>query len=273
MRFSFLHRKEDKIDYLSLTFNDKLKKIGWFCLKWGGIILLVEIIMWILVDTLTQASFTEIAGVYFYTGIPAVFLIIGGCMGGLSRYNIPPKMRIVEPDDQSVTPENFQIRVRYDVKKVEKESIQIMVNDKAIPQKIDERESFLIIPKIFKTPPSKAVSLIISVVGRDIQGKEITDKIRVICDPESDEEDYQDYWQFKREDETYWGKEMVSAQKHAKRNLTAGKLISLAVMLFITNYLLTLIFKAVIIAIYVGVYSIFFFNTTPANIAAFFGFL
>ncbi|MCE7741320.1 MAG: hypothetical protein GOP50_02575 [Candidatus Heimdallarchaeota archaeon] len=119
-----------------------------------------------------------------------------------------------------------------------------------------EGEGFVGIPKIFKTPPSKAVSLIISVIGKDIRDKDIKDKIRVICDPESDEEDYLDYWEFKREDETYWGKEMVSAQKHAKRNLNAGKLISLAVILFLFNYLLSIIYELIIFAIYAGRYSI-----------------
>ncbi len=254
MRLSLRNKTPDTTDYLSLDFRDKLKRLGWFCLKWGGIILLIEIIIWLLVDTLTSLWFTEVAGVYFYTGIPAILLIIGGCMGGLSRYSDPPRMRIVEPEDQSVTPENFQIRVRYDEKRIVKETIQISVNDKPLPHKMVEGEGFVTIPKIFKTPPSKAVSLIISVIGKDTKNKDTKDKIRVICDPESDEEDYLDFWEFKREDETYWGKEMVSAQKHAKRNLTAGKLISLAVVMFLAGYLLSIIYEAIIYTIYLGVH-------------------
>ncbi|MHA1199327.1 MAG: hypothetical protein ACTSQF_08290 [Candidatus Heimdallarchaeaceae archaeon] len=257
MRFSFRSKKKDTTDYLSLTFKDKSRRVGWFCLKWGGIILLVEIIIWILVDTITQTWFTEVAGIYFFTGIPALLMLIGGCMGGLSRYNIPPVMRIIEPDDQAVTPENFQIRVRYDKKKIVKETIQVLVNNKPLPDKMVESDAGIVtIPKIFKTPPTKAVSLIISVIGKDIRDKDAKDKIRVICDPESDEDDYLDYWEFKREDETYWGKEMISAQKHAKRNLNAGKLIALAVILFLMNYLLSLIYERILIAIYAGRYSI-----------------
>ncbi len=256
MRFSLKSKKEDKTDYLSLTFKDKVKKIAWFCLKWGGGILLVEILIWVLVDTLTRSWFTEVAGIYFYTGIPAVLLIIGGCMGGLSRYNAPPKMRIIEPDDQAVTPENFQIRVRYDKNKVLSQTIEIHVNDKPIPHKIIDDSGIITIPKIFKIPPKKAASLIISVVGKNNQQKEIKDKIRVICDPESDEEDYLDYWEFKRDDETYWGKEMLSASKHAKRSLNSSKMIVLAVLLFIANYLFGIIYQAILFALYTGVYSI-----------------
>lgn len=250
MRFSLRTKKEDKTDYLSLTFKDKLKQVGMFCLKWGGIILLVEVVIWVLVDTLTDYLFTEVAGIYFYTGIPAVLLIVGGCMGGLSRYNEPPKMRIVEPEDQAVTPENFQIRVRFDDKKIVKETIEILVNNKPLPTKAIEGEGILTIPKIFKTPPTKAVSLVLSAIGKDIRGKEVKDKIRIICDPESDEEDYLDYWEFKREDETYWGKEMISAQKHAKRTLNSLKLIALAVLMFLAGYLFSLIYDAILVAIY-----------------------
>ena len=170
-------------------------------------------------------------------------------MGGLSRYNVPPIMRIIEPDDQAVTPKNFQIRVKYDEKKVVKETIDVFINEKLIPQKITEEVGIITIPKIFKTPPSKAVSLIISAVGKNEKGKEFRDKIRVICDPETDEEDYLDYWEFKRDDDTYWGKEMVSASKHAKRNLNALKMIALATMLFLANYLLSIIFKLIISAV------------------------
>jgi hypothetical protein len=250
MRFSLRKNKEDKTDYLSLTLKDKAKKVGFFCLKWGGIILLIEIVIWVLVDTLTNYFFTEEAGIFFYTGIPAVLLIIGGCMGGLSRYNDPPKMRIVEPEDQAVTPENFQIRVRFDERKVIKETIQILVNDKPLPNLTIEGEGYITIPKIFKTPPSKAVSLVLSVIGKDERGKDIKDKIRVICDPDSDEEDYLDFWEFKREDETYWGKELISAQKYAKRNLNAIKLIALAAVMLLAGYLFSLIYNAILVAIY-----------------------
>jgi hypothetical protein len=164
-------------------------------------------------------------------------------------------MRIIEPDDQAVTPENFQIRLRYDANKVEKETIQIMVNDKPLPQKKVEVEGgILSIPKIFKTPPTKAVSLIISATAQDKQGKDVKDKIRVICDPEADEEDYLEYWEFKKDDETYWGKEMVSAQKHAKRNLNALKLIALAVLLFAVSFLMSYIYSWILYAINAGVH-------------------
>lgn len=246
MRFSLRRKKEDPTDYLSLTFKEKAKKVGMFCLKWGGIILLVEVAIWVLVDLLTEFWFSEVIGLYFYTGIPAVFLIVGGCMGGLSRYNVPPKLRIIEPEDQAVTPENFQIRIRYDANRVIKETIEIFVNEKTIPHKFAEENGVITIPKVFKSPPSKAVSLILSTTGKDSQDKAVKDKIRIICDPESDEEDYLDYWEFKKEDDTYWGKEMISAQKHAKRNLNAVKLIALALVLILAGLLFSIIYRMII---------------------------
>ena len=252
MRFPF--RKSDKsdksgIDYLSLSLKEKLKLIGIFCLKWGGVILIVEVLIWILLDV-----FTDYIGIYFFGYslfyIPGALLIIGGCMGGLSRYNAPPSMRIIEPDDQAVTPDEFQIRVKYDENRVVPETIEILVNGKTIPVKKNLDNNIIQVPKVFKTPPTKAVSLVLEAQGRDINDKEVKDKIRVICDPESDEEDYLYYWEFKREDETYWGKEMISAAKHAKRNLNAIKLIALAVILVLLNYIVSVLFQAIVFYIF-----------------------
>ena len=75
--------------------------------------------------------------------------------------------------------------------------------------------------------------------------KEIKDKIRIICDPEADEEDYLEYWEFKREDQTYWGKELRSANRHAKRNLSALSLIILSAMLLLLNYLVSLLYPII----------------------------
>lgn len=269
MRFPFRKDKADKkeTDYLSLTIKEKMKLIALFCLKWGGVVIVIEILVWVLLEVTVGGFFFEtsvfvVMGGYFYSSeliafnggvifettllyLPAASLILGGCMGGLSRYNVPPKMRIIEPDDQAVTPSEFQIRIRYDEIRIDPETISVYVNDKAIPNKINKEKKIIYIPKVFKTPPKKAVSLIISAITHDVKGKEIKDKIRVICDPESDREDYLDYWEFKREDETFWGKEMIAANKHAKRNLTAVKLVILAVVLIGANYLLSIIVRAI----------------------------
>ena len=69
--------------------------------------------------------------------------------------------------------------------------------------------------------------------------KEVSDKIRIICDPESDEEDYIEYWEFKREDDTYWGKEMKAATSHARRNFVSLQFISLAIVLLAVNALVS----------------------------------
>ena len=160
-------------------------------------------------------------------------------MGGLSRYNAPPKMRIVEPDDQAVTPANFQVRVKYDPSDVNPTSIKIVINEKEIKGQFDETTSQLIVPKIFKSPPKKAVTMLIEVSAIRKSGKEISDKIRIICDPESDEEDYIEYWEFKREDDTYWGKEMKAAASHTRRNFVSLQFITLAIVLLAVNALVS----------------------------------
>lgn len=249
--FKRFKRKEKlvKLDILSLTRNEKIKIIAMFCLKWGGIILLPEIIIMILIE-----RYTDFLGNYFFGYqlflIPGILLIFGGCMGGLSRYNVPPKMRIVEPDDQAVTPSDFQIRVRYDSRFVNYKTMKIVVNDTVLPHKIDKEKSIATVPKVFKSPPKKAISILLEVRARDLSGGEITDKIRIICDPESDEEDYLEYWEFKREDDTYWGKEMIAASKHARRNLNAIKLIVLALALLAANYIVSVISQVILNAIY-----------------------
>ena len=241
--------KEVKLDILSLTRNEKIKLVGKFCLKWGLLILIPEIIIMILID-----QFTDFLGNYFFGYqlflIPGALLVIGGCMGGLSRYNLPPKMRIIEPDDQAVTPSEFQIRVRYDPRFVNHNTIQILVNDQVLLYKLSKEKSIAIVPKVFKTPPKKAISILLEVRAKDLEGKEIQDKIRIICDPESDEEDYLEYWEFKREDDTYWGKEMIAASKHSRRNLNAIKLIVLAFLLLAANYIVSVIYQAILTAIY-----------------------
>ena len=239
--------KKEKLDILSLTRNEKIKLVSLFCLKWGGIILIPEIIIMILIE-----RYTNYLGSYFFGYqlflIPGALLIIGGCMGGLSRYNVPPKMRVIEPDDQAVTPSDFQIRVRYDSRFVNYKTIQIFVNDTVIPHKTDTEKSIAVVPKVFKNPPKRAISILLEVRAKDLTGGEITDKIRIICDPDSDEEDYLEYWEFKREDDTYWGKEMIAASKHASRNLNAIKLIVLAFALLAANYIVSVITQAIRIA-------------------------
>lgn len=247
MKFSFRKRgeneKKEEIDFLTLTFKQKAKRIAFFQLKWGGIILVTEIIIWIILDV------SKYSGVDFFTQsllyIPGIFLILGGCMGGLSRYHIPPKMRIVEPDDQSVAPSNFQIRVKFEPNAVNGESISILINNKKLPSTIDTENNVVIVRQIFKNPPKKAVSILIEVFGKMDSDKEIKDKIRIICDPEADEEDYLEYWEFKREDQTYWGKELRSANRHAKRNLSALSLIILSAMLLLLNYLVSLLYPII----------------------------
>ncbi|MCK4973377.1 MAG: hypothetical protein KAS52_08645, partial [Candidatus Heimdallarchaeota archaeon] len=147
-------RKKDKkkIDYFSLSNKEKIKLIAFFCLKWGLIILIPSFLVWVLL-----LVFTPYLGSFFFQWIlqiiPAALLILGGCMGGLSRYNIPPKMRVVEPDDQAVTPANFQIRIKYDPSDIDPTSISITINDKKIQGQLDETTNQLIVPKIFKSPP------------------------------------------------------------------------------------------------------------------------
>ncbi len=247
MKFSFRKRgeneKKEEIDFLTLTLKQKAKRMAFFQLKLGGIILVTEIVIWIILDV------SQYSGVDFFTKsllyIPGIFLILGGCMGGLSRYHIPPKMRIVEPDDQSVAPSNFQIRVKFEPSAVNGESIFIHINDKKLPSTIDTGNNVVIVRQVFKNPPKKAVSILIEVFGKMDSDKEIKDKIRIICDPEADEEDYLEYWEFKREDQTYWGKELRSANRHAKRNLSALSLIILSALLLLLNYLVSLLYPII----------------------------
>ena len=67
--------KKDKIDILTLTRNERIKLIAKFCLKWGLIILLPEIIIMILID-----RYTDFIGNYFFGYqlflIPGALLII-----------------------------------------------------------------------------------------------------------------------------------------------------------------------------------------------------
>ena len=259
-------KNKTKIDYFSLSNKVKIKLIAIFSLKWGLIILIPSFLIWILLYYLTDFS-----GFYFFLYIspyslmirapvgfsgsiffqyslqiiPALLLIIGGCLGGLSRYNVPPKMRIVEPDDQAVTPSNFQIRIKYDPSDIDPTSISIVINEKKIQGKLDETTSHLIVPKIFKSPPKKTVTMLIEATAIRKSGKEVSDKIRIICDPESDEEDYIEYWEFKREDDTYWGKEMKAAAGHARRNFVSLQLMTLAIVLLAVNALVTQIFMMI----------------------------
>ncbi|MHA1687229.1 MAG: hypothetical protein ACTSYD_12630 [Candidatus Heimdallarchaeaceae archaeon] len=233
---------KNEIDYLHLTWKQKGKLIFFYILKWGGIILAIEALIWLLIELLTSYS-----GYSFFTTwllyLPAILLIYGGCIGGLSRYHVAPKLRIIEPDDQTVIPDSFQIRVKYDPRIIVPETIKVFVNDRKIPTQLKEKENVLYAPKIFKAPPKKASTLSIKTRGYDRQNKEFTDQIRIICDPEADKEDYEEYWEFKREDETYWGKEMIAAQKNAKRTLSSLKAMTLAVVLFVVNVLVSQIYS------------------------------
>ena len=265
--FSKNKTKKEVIDYLSLTLKEKLISTLFFLLKWGLPIFAFETFLWVILEVAVGGFFFETSvlmtmGGYFYSPglvgfnggaimentllyLPAASLIVGGCMGGLSRYNIPPKLRIIEPDDQAVTPVDFQIRIRYDDKRIDPHTISVQINEKAIPSKISKEDNIVYVPTVFKTPPKKAASLSITVKAIDEKEKEIKDKIRVICDPESDEEDYLDYWEFKKEDETFWGKEMTAANKHAKRSLNSIKLVVHAVVLLLFNYLLSVVIRAI----------------------------
>lgn len=244
MQLKFRRKKKEKVDYLRLTRKEKLKKIGLFCLKWGGGILVVEIIILVILDA------TGYIGVNFFSWsmllIPGILLTVGGCMGGLGRYNVPPKMRIIEPNDQDITPSDFQIRVRFDSSFVNEETIKVTVNERTLPSKIDEENSVLIIPKVFKSPPKRAVSLLLEATAQDKSGKEVRDKIRVISDPEYEAEDYLEYWEFKREDDTYWGKEMLAASKQARRNLISLEMMVLAVILLAFNGIISAIYNAIV---------------------------
>jgi hypothetical protein len=244
MQLKFRKKKKDQVDYLRLTRKEKLKKIGFFCLKWGGVILVVEIIILVILDA------TGYIGVNFFSWsmllIPGILLTVGGCMGGLGRYHVPPKMRIIEPNDQDITPSDFQIRVRFDSAFVDKETIKVTVNERVLPSKMDEESRILIVPKVFKSPPKRAVSLLLEATALDKSGKEMKDKIRVISDPEYEAEDYLEYWEFKREDDTYWGKEMIAATKQARRTLISLELMVLAIILLAFNALISAIYNAIV---------------------------
>jgi len=239
-------KSEKKIDYLHLTKKEKFNLILRYQLKWLIALVGVEAIIGVILQYTTSFS-----GYYFFTRwilyFSAFLLIFGGCFGGLTRYHVPPKMRIIEPDDQSVVPPNFEIRVKYDPSKVQKETIKVFVNHKSVPTQFSKKEkNTILIPKIFKSPPKKAVSLLIQAKAKSFDNKEITDKIRIIYDPEADMEDYIEYWEFKREDDTYWGKEMISAQKHAKRMILANNMIILATLLLLINFIIAVIYKALV---------------------------
>ena len=236
MKFSFKKKEKKKIDYLSMTTKEKFKQTVFVSLKWGGPIILVEVLLLFILD---YSLLGQLTGTTFFVlslmGIPGLLLFIGGCIGGLSRYNIPPKLRIIEPDDQAVTPASFQIRVRYDLNSIDPKSIKILVNEKAIPTKINEETNIVYVPRVFKSPPKRAIALTLSVEGNDVDNKLVKDGIRIICDPEADEEDYLEYWEFKREDQTYWGKEMEAAQKHARRILMSFYFFGIALLLLAFN--------------------------------------
>jgi hypothetical protein len=243
-------KKDEPYDYLTMNWKEKAKLILLSALKWGGIILLpnlVILIVWDYVSYVNDGS--GIQGTIYFAlvlmAVPGAIMIIGGCMGGLSRYNVPPKLRIVEPDDQAVTPSSFQIRIRYDPKVINPESIEVLVNEKVIPSQLNLENDTVVVPRVFKTPPKRAVSLALETHAKDLEDKEIKDKIRIICDPDSDEEDYLEYWEFKREDDTYWGKEMLAAARHAKRNVNALKMIVISLFLLALNYIVSAIYLAV----------------------------
>ena len=244
MQLKFRRKKADKVDYLRLTRKEKIKKIGFFCLKWGGVILITEIIILVILDA------TGYIGVNFFSWsmllIPGILLTVGGCMGGLGRYHVPPKMRIIEPNDQDITPSDFQIRVRFDSSFVDIDTIKVSVNERALPSKMNEENSVLIVPKVFKSPPKRSVSLLLEATALDKSGKEMKDKIRVISDPEYDAEDYLEYWEFKREDDTYWGKEMIAASKQARRTLVSLELMVLAAILLAFNAIISAIYMAIV---------------------------
>ena len=239
----FTRKKKGELDYLHLTKKEKWDIIFRYQLKWIIIIVGIEAITGVIIQYTTPYS-----GLEFFTQwilyFAAFLLLVGGCFGGLTRYHIAPKIRIIEPEDQGVVPPNFQIRVRYDPHKVQKETIRVFINRKPIPTQFSKKEkNTVVVTKIFKSPPKKAVSLQIQTKAKSYDNHELTDKIRIIYDPEADKEDYADYWKFKREDNTFWGKEMVSAQKHARRMLLANNMIILGLLLLIINFIIGLIYR------------------------------
>ncbi len=231
-------KEEDETDYLNLDFKEKTKLILKHNLKWSAIFFgsvgFLALLLWLLGNYDPWIFIERIILI-----IVAFIILFGGCFGGVGAYKPVPKMRIVEPDDTTVIPTKFQIRVRYDEKEILYETLEISINEKKIPHMKKEGEELVYIPEVFKKPPKAAVSLEIVVKVMDIRKKFRTDRIRVICDPEADQEDYLEYWEFKREKDTYWGKEVKSAKKSAKKSILAQKLISLGVFMFILNAILT----------------------------------
>ena len=70
MRFPFRKDKTEKvaIDFLSLTLKEKIKLMALFCLKWGGIVIVIEILVWVLLEV-------TVGGFFFET---SVFVAMGG---------------------------------------------------------------------------------------------------------------------------------------------------------------------------------------------------
>ncbi|UJG41899.1 MAG: hypothetical protein K9W45_05395 [Candidatus Heimdallarchaeum aukensis] len=229
-------KKKKEIDYIHLTRNEKIKKIIIFTIKSGlgtiGTIVVISVILYLF----------HYDPFFFFERsiliISAFILLTGGCIGGLGRYHPSPKLRIIEPEDQGVIPPSFRIKVKYDKDLIQKETITIKVNEKEMPKK-EEKDDVISVPKIFKTEPKKAIPLDINVVALNNKGKEIKDQIKVICDPDEDPEDYEDYWEFKKDN--YWTKETKSANRSAKQGLRALKLISLSITLLLINALVTAI--------------------------------
>ncbi|MHA1304124.1 MAG: hypothetical protein ACTSQE_06265 [Candidatus Heimdallarchaeaceae archaeon] len=236
MKFKFKKDKDRKVDYLHLDKKERWKIIILFVLKWAMILLVSDAFIAFILYLFHYSPW------YFFERsmifIPAVILLLGGCIGGLGRYHPAPKLRIIEPEDQGVIPPNFKIRIKYDPTLVQAETIELFVNNRNIPKKSSEN-NILIAPKIFKTPPKKAVSLDIKSEALDIKGKKLRDQIKVICDPDEDPEDYEDYWTFKQE--TYWSKEEKSASRSAKQGIRALQFIFLSALLLLTNALVTVI--------------------------------
>ncbi len=232
------NREEDKPDYLNLSRKEKWRSYGLFVLKWGTIILFLDAIFCILLYffQFNPWAFFE----WSMITIPGIILIIGGCMGGLSRYNPPPKIRINEPEDQTVIPANFQISVKYNPKFVQENSIEIFVNHKKVKSK-KGKDNVHVVPKIFKSPPQNLIALSIKAEAKNHENKLMKDEIKVICDPDADEEDYQEYWEFKRDENTYWGKEMEKAKKTARKEIFSTKLMLLSLSLLLVNVIVTTI--------------------------------
>ncbi|UJG44720.1 MAG: hypothetical protein K9W46_05945 [Candidatus Heimdallarchaeum endolithica] len=230
-------KKEKKeTDYIHLSRNEKIRDIVFFTIKFDlGTIATIIVISVILFLFHYDPFFFFERSILI---IAAFILLTGGCIGGLGRYHPSPKLRIIEPEDQGVIPPSFRIKIKYDKDLIQKETITIKVNEKEMPKK-EEKEDLISVPKIFKTEPKKAIPLDIDVVALNNKGKEVKDQIKVICDPKEDPEDYEDYWEFKKDN--YWTKETESANRSAKQGLRALKLISVSITLLLINALVTAI--------------------------------